>query len=151
MYFLKLYSFPRNKHLKMRDHNLVSVDREGRERYGSDHLHAREVGKHQLSLHLQRLHGFGRWEKASVGGEQRGELFLPSFPLRVTILGSWQAAELCPFTIGPSGMVSSWQSHLLIHCMSERLMNEWLVGFFCRVIQSCSIITLIRLRSSLTF
>lgn len=125
MYSLMLYSFLRNKHLKMMDHNLMSVDRGGRGRHSSHRPHAGDVGMYQFSLHLHRLRGFWRCEKAAVGGEQRWEIFFPSFPLRVTMLGSWQAAELCPFTISPSGMVSIWQSHHLLHCMSEWLMNEW--------------------------
>lgn len=70
MYSLMLYSSLSNKHLKMMDHNLMSVDRKERGRHSSDHPCAREVGKYQFSLHLHRLHGFGRCEKAAVGGEQ---------------------------------------------------------------------------------
>lgn len=68
---LMVYSFLRNKHLKMMDHNLMSVDREERGRHSSDYPRAREVGKHQLSLHLHRVHCFRRREKAAVGREQR--------------------------------------------------------------------------------
>lgn len=59
-------------------HNLMSVDREGRESYTSDHPGAWEVGKEQLSLHL---HGYLALEdeKRPLWGESRDENF-PSPP-----------------------------------------------------------------------
>lgn len=58
----------------------MSVDREGSGRHSSVHPRAREVGKYQLSLHLHRLHGLGRCEKAAVGGKAEMRTFLPFLP-----------------------------------------------------------------------
>lgn len=132
MYFLQLYLFPRNKQLKMMDHNLMSVGREGRERCSSHHPGAGEVGKYQLRLYLHRLHGFGLWEKATAGGEQRAEMrtLLPLLPL-----GSYHSGQLASswavslhnwpirhgkfLTISPSYSLHEWA------------INEWMVGVFC--------------------
>lgn len=70
-------------------------------------------------------HGSGRWGKAAVGREQRWELVLPSFPLRVTILGScklscvlhnWPIRQGKFLTLSPSYALHEW------------LINGWMVG-----------------------
>lgn len=126
MYFLKLYFFPRKKHLKMMDHSLMSVDREGRESYTSDHPRAGELGKCQLSLNLHRSHSFGRWEKATA---ERAEMrtFLPSLPLEsyhpgqlasswAVSLHNWPIRHGKFLTISPSYALHEWA------------ITEWMVG-----------------------
>lgn len=149
--------FPQEEASKDDGPHLMSVDREGRERYTSDHARAGEVGKCQLSLHLHRFTRLWKTRKGRCRCRAEMRTFLPLLPLEsyhsgqlasswAVSLHNWPIRRGEFLTISPSYALHMWA------------INEWMVGglfcclfFFFRVIQSCSIITSIRSRSCLTF